>query len=877
MLARISSSALGLRYRIEVDGLEAVAKRGTRGICFLANHPALIDPMILLSILYRPFRARPVGDREEISRPIIRWVAGLVRAIAIADPAQIGSKARTAIEAGMAEAADALRAGDNLLIYPSGHLMTSRYEDLRGNSGVHRLLEETPEARVVLIAQHGLWGSRFSRAQTGVAPKLAVAARRSVLDLLHNGLFFLPRRQLSIIVQEPTDLPRRGDRETLNAYLEAYFNHDVRANTFVPYSAFDRRGPRLLPDPVLEIGGNQAIEVPQHLRETISGRLQGITGIKSIADDSHLARDLGCDSIVRAELVDWIGENFGPVDADLDAVRTVHDLLVVATGSPLRLNASRLENVPPVWFDGDQRAHDPAMPEGESIVEVFLRRALAEPRTVILADQTSGVRTYRDLLTGIFLLKPLLGALPGKQIGLMMPASVAADVLYLGLLCAGKTPVMVNWTVGPRQVVQGLEVAETKVVLTARALAERLAAQGVTFDGYENRLHFLEDVIATITSAAKLRALVSAHLQPKTLLRGPVRDIAVILFTSGSESQPKAVPLSHRSLLANLRDIARLVPFEAGDRLLSVLPPFHSFGLTAGMLMPLLNGIPTVHSPNPRDAAMLASLVGAYRATLMGGTPTFLGAMLACAGTEQLASLRMVVTGGETCTDQVFEDFANRCPEAMILEGYGITECSPIVSINSPGAHRRGSIGRILPSLEHTIVNMETGAACPAGEEGVLLVRGPSVFEGYLGREPGEAFVDHDGQRWFATDDVVAMDTDGFLSFRGRKGRFIKRAGEMLSLPAIESALAHLADQRTEDGPSLAVVALGNDASTKLILCTTISVDRERANREIRNAGLSPLHSIHRVILMAELPVLGTGKTDYRSLQEKLESATGLE
>jgi long-chain-fatty-acid--[acyl-carrier-protein] ligase len=559
-------------------------------------------------------------------------------------------------------------------------------------------------------------------------------------------------------------------------------------------------------------------------------------------------------------------------EADVDAVLTVRDLLAVAVGKSLSSQSVAFTSVPVRWFTCDDRRHDPTMPEGESILEVLVRRALAEPRTVILADQASGIRTYRDVLTGMFVLRPYIARLRGARVGLMMPASVGADVLFFAILAAGKTPVMVNWTVGPKQTVHGLEVTGTEVILTARALVQRLTAQGVEFGPYEDRFVFLEDIVQNVSNHRKLIAVAQTFIRPNAIVRGGGDETAVILFTSGSESLPKAVPLSHTNLLTNLRDISASVPFYRGDRLLSVLPPFHSFGLTAGVLMPLLHGIPTVHSPNPSDGITLATLVGAYQATLMGGTPTFLAAMMAHAAESQLESLRLVVTGGERCSERVFDTFDRLCPGGKILEGYGITECSPIVAINSPGEHKRGTIGRVLKSLEYSVVDMESGERCKPGQPGLLLVRGDSVFDGYTGPSRSSPFREFEERSWFNTGDAVAEDAGGFLTFHARLGRFVKRAGEVISLPAIEEALTDQLEPGEDDTPTIAVIGLGDDSNLELVLCTTLLIDRESVNQGIRRAGLSPLYSIQRVVRLPGIPALGTGKTDYRALEALLQT-----
>jgi len=866
LLAGATRALLGLRYRIEFEGLDQVAERGRRGILFLANHPALIDPVILSAVLYRRFRPRPLGDRGETARPGVRWVARHLRAIEVPDPVLDGAAAAPGIAAALDACVAALAAGDNLLLYPSGHLATSSREDLRGNSATHAIVERVPGARVVLLRLDGLWGSRFSRAVDGFRPDLGSALRSSARDLLLSGLLFMPRRRLRLEALELDDVPRGVPREELNRFLEARFNRDPSPSTHVPATPWERGGVRVLEDPGVAVAGGDGVALPDATRRLVLDRLREVSGVDEIREGDHLARDLGLDSLLRAELVAWLGEELGFHTSDVDSVLTVRDVLLAAGGHGWSSRQAPLRPVPVRWFSSPARGADPALPAATTVTGALLERALAEPDTLIVSDQVRGARTYRDLLTACLLLRGPFARLPGDRVGVMLPASVGADVVLFAALFAGKVPVMVNWTAGPRQVASGLETAGVRVVLTARALVDRLSGQGFEPEAVGASLVYLEELATSLGLGAKLRALAHARLEPRRLLRADVPDTAVVLFTSGSEALPKAVPLSHANLLANLRDIGRQVAFERGDSLLSVLPPFHSFGLTAGVLMPLLFGIPTVHHPDPREGAMMARLVAAHRLTLAGGTPTFLAAM-ARAAASPLESLRLLVLGGEACPDAVWELLARACPRALILEGYGVSECSPIVAINSPAAARRGTVGRVMPSLEHAVVDPESHRRLGVGERGELLVRGPSVFAGYLGEAAASPFVDLDDRRFYRTGDLVTEDDDGFITLHGRRRRFVKVGGEMVSLPAVEAALAERFGEG-EEGPTLAVAAREGEGRPELTLVTTLAVDRQLVNRAMRDAGLSALHNVQRVVRVETIPVLGTGKTDHRAVAE---------
>lgn len=333
---------------------------------------------------------------------------------------------------------------------------------------------------------------------------------------------------------------------------------------------------------------------------------------------------------------------------------------------------------------------------------------------------------------------------------------------------------------------------------------------------------------------------------------------------------PKAVPLSHANILANIKDFSNVLEFTAGDRLLGILPPFHSLGLAGNIIMPLCLGLKTTYHTNPTESGVLAGLLERYQSTLLIGTPTFLSGILRASKPEQLSSLRLIFTGAEKCPDHVYQQAADLLPQAVLCEGYGITECSPLVAINTPDDPHPGSIGRILPAMEHLIVDPDQKTPVENGRQGVLLVRGGNVFSGYMGQGRKSPFIKVNGKEWYDTGDLVSIDRNGILTFQGRLKRFIKLGGEMISLPAIEAVLQKLTPERDDGRPSLAVEATPDEDHPELVLFATFPTERQEINHRLRQAGLSALHNIRRLIHLEEIPVLGTGKTDYRKLKAAL-------
>ncbi len=868
------AGALALRYRVRVRGREAVAARGTRGILFLPNHPGLIDPIIVLSSLLRTFRPRALADSEQIKRPIIGTLARRINFVPLPDIRTHGPVAREQVAAMVRVVAEGLRRGENFVLYPSGHIYRTRYEDLRGNSAVEEILALVPDVRIVLIRTRGLWGSSFGLANTGGAMvDVGKALKRGLLSVLANFIFFTPRRDVTLDLYEPPDLPRHGGRNALNAAIERFYNEDAPPNTYVPYSIWEGGGPRVLPEPAPNAVSGSLAGVPDSTRQLVLRYIADKTGGSNIKDSDQLATDLGLDSLAKAELVLWLGGEFGRSDVDVDALQTVGDVLLATRGEAIAAKIVQLKPPPRSWF-APRSSERVRLPDGETINAVFLAQARRNPRAAVAADQLRGALTYRDLVTAILVLKPLIERLPGERVGIMLPASVGAATVYLATLFAGRTPVMINWTTGTRNVLHSLELCGVKRVLTAAALLSKLKSQGLDVEPLQAYLAPLEALGQGISLGTKLSAALRARLSWSVLENAKPPEHAVVLLTSGSESLPKAVPLSHANILANLRDALSIFRMRRDDVLMGFLPPFHSFGIAIATVLPLLGGMRVVYHANPTEAAVIARLTETYRATVVCGTPTFLYGITRAATGRQLASLRLAVTGAEKCPEHTYAALAERCPKAIILEGYGITECSPVVSANREERIKHGTIGQVLPSIEYSIIDVDRGERVRRGESGLLLVRGPSIFGGYLGNEVTSPFVAFEGKQWYRTGDLVSEDSDGVLTFRGRLKRFVKLGGEMISLPAIEEVLARHYASETDEGPVVAVESTPTEDHPEIVLFTTRpDIDRAAANKLIREAGLSALHNLGRVERVDAIPLLGTGKTDYRALKARLAGA----
>ncbi len=725
------------------------------------------------------------------------------------------------------------------------------------------------DVRVVLIRTRGLWGSCFGWA-SGHEPNVAKTLFKGVWSIIQSGIFFTPKREVTIEFYEPADLPRNADRNILNRFLEAYYNQNAPPAVHIPHSIWEKGGIITMPEPALPKPLDSEITIPPATRQMILDYISKLTGVSNPMESSHLARDLGMDSLARTDLILWLEKEFGFPQADTDTMETVGDVILAACGQFVYSKPVELKPVPRKWFAGTDEERV-VMPPGEKITDIFLKKATSSPSKIILADQTSGTKSFRDIITACFVLKPIIEKFDGDNVGIMLPASVAANITYLAAMFSGKIPVMVNWTLGQRNIVESLDSVTVKRVITSQTLVKKLASQGTDLSMIKERFFFLESLGQSISKVAKLQAWFKSYLSWKSLYKAKVSHTAVILFTSGSETKPKAVPLTHANLIANLQDVLRIIKVYHNDRIIGFLPPFHSFGLTCTMLVPICGAVPTVYYPNPMEAGTIARLIETYRITMLIGTPTFLGGIVRVASKQQLASLRLAVTGAEKCSEKIYAALKENCANALILEGYGVTECSPIISLNDENDPKPFTIGKVFPSLEYILLNPDDGRVLKPPASGILCVRGPSIFNGYLNFNGPTPFVEINGKTWYNTGDLVNVDENGVLTFKGRLKRFVKLGGEMISLPAIEAVLEKYLVSEKDEGPVLAVEATAGEYP-ELVLFTTRSIDRETANRYLRESGLSGLHNIRTVIKLESIPVLGTGKTNYRALKAILAS-----
>jgi acyl-CoA synthetase (AMP-forming)/AMP-acid ligase II/1-acyl-sn-glycerol-3-phosphate acyltransferase/acyl carrier protein len=881
---------VSLRYRVHYKGLDELKKNG-KGALFLPNHPTmLVDPLLVCLPLWKRFRPRALITEYMFYAPgiyrVMRWIGALpVPAFETKNSVKI---ART--EETFKEAAKTLREGRSILIYPAGQLKQTGIERIGGASGVQQLLQEVPGVNVVLVRITGLWGSSYSRAYLGRTPPLWPTIRFSFKKLLKNFIFFMPRRDVTIeYVQAPADFPANGSRQEINRYLESWYNTGhknvdgtsfERGEPFVQVS-YSRWGNDFLEKFSADESDHEQFDLNKvdcKIKNRVLDELAKISGRKTseITPKMFLADDLALDSLDAADLILFLEEEFGVKEVSPVELTTVGRLMAIA-GKVIQPEKQVDEDTKefPLW-DKEESRPLIAIPEGNNIAEVFLKTCDRMGNKIACMDHRSGVLTYNKLKVRALLLAEKIRHMPGEKIGILLPASVGATVLIMATLLAKKIPVMINWTVGSRHLTTVKNVSGIQTVLTAWSFIDKL--DNVDLSEIHHELLMLEELRLEISIFDKLKAFVKGYIRSGLLTRilglGSVdrNSDAVLLFTSGTESMPKGVPLSHHNLLTNIRSGFSCIQLNRNDSVLAFLPPFHSFGFTMTGIFPILCGVKVAYSPNPTESYVLVREIEKRGITMVCGAPTFLKGILKSAATGQLKTLRMVVSGAERTPPELLKMVENLGSTVQFLEGYGITECAPLLTIKRPGTKDAG-VGIPVPGVKISIVHPETYQPVAKRSNGLILACGENVFKGYQSENPiASPFLMIGTEKWYKTGDLGYLDENGCLILSGRMKRFVKIGGEMVSLAALESALLEKAPEKgwqtQDEGPSIAVCAKEDaEVKTQLFAFTRFNATTQELNQALREGGFSNIVRLTESIHLDEIPVTGTGKIDYRALE----------
>lgn len=479
----------------------------------------------------------------------------------------------------------------------------------------------------------------------------------------------------------------------------------------------------------------------------------------------------------------------------------------------------------------------------------------------IVQDPLGHTLSYGKLLTASAVLahKFTRDFHDSTAVGVMLPATNGASAVFLGLISAGKVPAMLNFSAGLSNLLAACRTAQIRTVLTSHAFIRQARLELIIEEMAKTvEIVYIEDLRANISFSDKIRGMLQ---KTKPLVKKSGDDPAVILFTSGSEGMPKGVVLSHNNIIANTAQAAASIDFSSADKLFNTMPFFHSFGLTVGLVLPLVHGVPVYLYPSPLHYRIIPELIYSCNATIILGTDTFLTGYARTANSYDLRSLRLCIAGAEPVKDSTRQIYMEKFG-LRILEGYGVTEAAPVIALNTPMSSKTGTVGKIFPGMEYRLEPV------PGVEEGGrLLVKGPNVMAGYLlEANPGRLVPPPGG--WHDTGDIVTIDEEGFIRIVGRARRFAKIGGEMISLAAIEK----LADEFWPNTPCAVAALKDARKGERLVLITEAeNADRAAFMKFIKGKGATDL-SLPSEIITAKVPLLGSGKVDFAAAIKLAES-----
>jgi acyl-[acyl-carrier-protein]-phospholipid O-acyltransferase / long-chain-fatty-acid--[acyl-carrier-protein] ligase len=509
-----------------------------------------------------------------------------------------------------------------------------------------------------------------------------------------------------------------------------------------------------------------------------------------------------------------------------------------------------------------------------TLFDALLRaRDEAGGKTPILEDHDRKVLTYDDLVRAAFALGGKLKGLTsrGEAVGVLLPSGVGATVVFFALHAIGRTPVMLNFTGGAANIKGACKAARVKTVISAKKFVEAGKLEALMSElsaGLD--VVYAEDIREKVHLGDKLAALVKGVFPKSFRAPGNPDDPGVILFTSGSFGAPKGAMLSHANIVANVEQVSAHVQFDPDWVFFNPLPMFHCYGLTGGTLLPLLIGRKVFLYPSPLHFKEIPQLIAECGANILFATDTFAHQYARSAKGDALKCLKFCVLGAEKVKPETRELYSRRFG-VELLEGYGATEASPVIAVNQPntqpgGENRVGTVGKLLPGIE---VRLEEVPGIAEGKK--LVVRGPNVMRGYLLSDGG---VEELQDGWHDTGDVVNIDADGFVSIIGRVKRFAKIGGEMVSLNQVESFAAAVWPEHRH-----AVISLPDPRKGErlVLLSDAPDADSGKILEWAQRNGAPEIAVPKKVLKVAEIPVLGTGKTDYVSVQKLAEEALKLQ
>ena len=882
ILQALVRKLLSLRYNVEIQWADLLTEKDQQILLF-PNHVALIDPVIIYAFFSKYLWFKVLATNNFANNKLLKPIFKAIWAIGIDDLETEKKDTNTEqVQSSIETTLQVIRNKENLLLYPSWGLAWQGYEAIGSKRSAFLVTQETlnnAKCKILLVHIEGLWGSIRSNARSEKGSNFAKTFFKGFFILIANLIFFLPKRKVKIEIKDFTEelkLLAKKDIKEFNQALENFYNRKGEEKvSYVPHYFFyndvkNKTLPKNTENSVEELKKINTYH-PNELDPDIQKSI--ITMIYQIREDSkeleiwvntHFIFDLMFDSLDMAELKNLVQAKY-PQAGDLPILRikTLGDLVAMAMG---KLGKDESSLAPCEWnfLEKEKKIENWSLNEKKTIPQLFKDRVKQNKKSTFSYDALFGLQSRNDFAIKSFLLRNKLKSLGDENhVGVMLPALNSTGLVIMGLYLSNKVPVMMNRTLPQQAFEHCVRFSKIKVILTSKKFYETLNIDRLK----KYHFIFLEDLLKKVSLKDKLKALTASI--KFTIPKQKNNDSAVILFTSGSEALPKAVSLSHYNIISDIKGALVHLNMTDQEILFWFLPPFHSFGFTVNTILPLITWVRLVNTPDPNDSLTTGKLIAHTKATMITTTPTFLKNLINANTTEKIWSLKTIISGAEKCPDELFKNLKEKLPKAQLIEGYGITECSPVISLNPSKKTKAKSVGLAIKGGELIIIDLESKKPVANGQEGMICYRGPNVFDGYLDPKLDSPFIEIAGEKWYETGDLGYLDTDNYLYITGRLKRFIKIWGEMVSLPFIEELL--LEKRGKEETRNLAVEAEEQNGEVKIVVFTVETpLSTKEINSYLKSQGVSNLIRIDEVKEIWAIPILGTGKTDYKVLKKMI-------
>lgn len=872
LFSKIYFALLKLRYKFEIIWFDKIDKN--KQYVIFPNHEAIVDPQIVFTLLRKKIKPAPVVTETYYN--MFPSTFKKIWAVCMMDLEKWSQKLDD-VKKSMEAINNWIKEWKNILLYPAWQIYCQGFEVIRWKKSAYNLVQSLDKnVEIITIKTTGLFWSMWSKAWTWKSPNFIKTFFYSIFIIFANLIFFVPKRKVKIEIENFTKkLKNINDLNEFNQTLEDFYNKDGKEeiNYYKHYFYYNdcknKKRPEVIQGSLEDLWQTREINEKDIAKDILEKIITKIKDLKkdsletnvNISINTNLVNNLYFDSLDLSEIKVWISSNFKKADnPSITSLKSVWDLCIMAIWK-----SNNIEELKPCnWIETEKETklsniiskNKEKLWENTSIVSLWKEVFRENKKESFIYDNIFWIQSRKDFILKAYLIASYIKKIDWKYIWIMLPSISSANLIIISTYLAWKIPVMLNWTLWETALNHCIKYTKIDNILTSKNFYDTV--KNPWTEKIYDKYIFLEDLLKNISLFKKIKALISSKIMSIPKIK--YEDEAVLLFTSGSESLPKAVSLSHKNLISDIKWALEVFAIWNKEKLIWFLPPFHSFWFTINTIMPLITWLKAAYTPDPTDSQTILNLIKHSKITALTATPTFLNNILELE--EELKTLKYAIVWAEKCTDNVFNNFKKLCPKGQILEWYWITECSPVISINPLKKQKKWSVWIAIDNTNIKIIWLDSNKELEAKQEWMIYFAWDNVFNGYLDKDLEIPFTEFDNNKYYKTWDLWYLDEENYLFITWRLKRFIKIAWEMISLPFIEWVLLKKYE-------NIAVEALEKNWEAKIVLFHLIEnkIELKEINSYLKENWVSNLVKIDELQEIPELPVLWTWKIDYKVLK----------